>query len=351
MATTHRSPGPRSYIPNDDLVPVQDRAGTTVVTVDGSERDDDFDPVLRQRVFARGDDERGSASTGGDPVGRDPVGRLLVGGDGDDRLCGRGGPDTLEGGAGHDKLYGRGGPDTLEGGAGRDRLYGGAGDDLIYDNQAPTTEMLLGADGDADALRGGGGNDTLIGGDGDTLTGGDGNDRLEDFSFNFMGSGVDLMIGGAGDDTLIGGLGTTRFSQPVDRADGGDGDDVFFGVIGEMTGGAGRDVFAGAFFLEEQVVFSPDMRITDFTPGEDVIDLRALFFRLGAPLSFADFDDDGDGVLDDGERAEVDIFVFTVDVTEGGTTIVGELPDAEGFRSTLTIDGVSGLAATDFLFT
>ncbi|MEM7506713.1 MAG: cadherin-like domain-containing protein [Pseudomonadota bacterium] len=46
----------------------------------------------------------------------------LQGGDGNDKLYGRGGSDTLSGGDGQDVLYGNGAQDILEGGAGADRF-------------------------------------------------------------------------------------------------------------------------------------------------------------------------------------------------------------------------------------
>src|SRR5438128_8121401 len=77
----------------------------------------------------------------------------------------------------------RGGPgdDTILGGVGRWKLEGGDGNDTIR-AWASSTSSISGGDGD-DTLIGGSLNDRLIGGDGD-----------------------DRLIGGAGDDTLIGSL-------------------------------------------------------------------------------------------------------------------------------------------------
>ncbi|MFV3127694.1 M10 family metallopeptidase C-terminal domain-containing protein [Niveispirillum sp. KHB5.9] len=91
--------------------------------------------------------------------------------------------------------------------------------------------------GDAahDSIHGGGGNDTLRGGAGnDTLVGGE---------------GWDALFGEAGDDVLIGGSFDT------------------------LTGGAGRDLFVPR--AEGQDYFAPPSVITDFTQGEDRIDLSA----------------------------------------------------------------------------
>ncbi len=70
-------------------------------------------------------------------------------------------------------------------------------------------------------LRGGPGNDTLVGGSGnDKLLGGPGNDTL------IGGPGNDILIGGSGDDKLIGGPGN-------DVLRGGPGRDTLIGGPGE----------------------------------------------------------------------------------------------------------------------
>ena len=103
---------------------------------------------------------------------------------------------------------------------------------------------------DLDALVGMQGKDQLIGGQGrDVLNGGGGRDVLSGGAHNdrlFGAAGQDKLNGGSGDDTLTGGAGNDK-----------------------LTGGRGHDTF----------VFSPDGsrdRITDFTAGEDLIDLLAF---------------------------------------------------------------------------
>jgi hypothetical protein len=90
----------------------------------------------------------------------------------------------------------------------------------------------------ADTLDGGAASDSLDGGDNDTLQGVDGDDTLKG------GGGSDLLIGELGGDRLTGGSGTDRFSLKVPQ----EGED----------------------------------RITDFTPGEDLIQVDAN--QLGGGL-------------------------------------------------------------------
>ena len=67
-------------------------------------------------------------------------------------------------------------------------------------------DILIGRDGQANTLNGGGGNDRVYGGTGnDTLNGGNGNDTL------YGGAGNDTLYGGAGNDILTGGAGADRF--------------------------------------------------------------------------------------------------------------------------------------------
>ena len=120
---------------------------------------------------------------------------LVDGGDGNDfidahRVTSALATLDLRGGSGNDIIIGGAGNDLLDGGTGDDLLLGGAGNDT-----------LRGRDGN-DILLGGFGNDLLEGGNGnDILLGGSGNDRLRG------GSGNDLLVGGPGCDDLDGGSG------------------------------------------------------------------------------------------------------------------------------------------------
>ncbi len=71
---------------------------------------------------------------------------------------------TLRGGPGNDELVGGAGPDKLIGGSGNDRLIGRGGADSLYGGSGE--DILIGGPGN-DSLRGGPGLDTLIGGPGE----------------------------------------------------------------------------------------------------------------------------------------------------------------------------------------
>lgn len=177
------------------------------------------------------------------------------------------------------------GDDTILGGAGDDTLLGGGGDDRILDRDR-NLPGAMDEDGyfpvpvaDDDLLSGGAGNDTLIAQNGaDTLLGGEGDDLLVDGlmyggSFDQVSAADDpaVMDGGAGNDTLIGSLGDT------------------------MAGGSGADWFSLSVDGSEPIV------ITDFTPGEDVLQLEA---EHGALEGVTDFTQE---VLADGSGLKITV--------------------------------------------
>lgn len=90
--------------------------------------------------------------------GSDQDGDIMFGTTGDDQFEGNGGVDYLDGGAGDDRLEGGADDDSLIGGDGRDTLYGGDGDDYIDASQGDASTQGLG-----DYVRGGLGNDTIVG--------------------------------------------------------------------------------------------------------------------------------------------------------------------------------------------
>ena len=263
-----------------------------------------------------------------------------------DLIFGAEGDDTISGGAGHDELYGGEGADTLTGGEGDDLLLGGEGDDT---------------------LSGGAGEDMLIGGEGaDTLTGGDdadtfvfgedsGNDTITDFDTSkdkihltafsatvawadlstkittvtdenneVTGLQIDLSAYGGGTITLDGITSVSDLTADhfvLDQIVGSDdSDDTLQGGTSDdtMTGGTGADTFVFASNHGSDT-------ITDFTDGDDTIDLSAFSGITG----FTDLDGK---ISQSGSDTVIDLTDF------GGGTIT-----LEGFTST-------DLSADDFAF-
>ncbi|MDF2234810.1 hypothetical protein P2H44_19795 [Albimonas sp. CAU 1670] len=146
------------------------------------------------------------------------------------------------------------GADLLRNNGGRivgDVDTGAVADKVLNRDGSIDGDLLL--DDGNDLYRGGKGSTVegrILAGEGnDTVIGGDGEDVVEG------GGGFDRLFGKAGDDVLKGGSGE-------DLIVGGGGDD-------EMTGGSQADVFRIGRH-------SGDDLITDWTDGEDVLNLRAL---------------------------------------------------------------------------
>ena len=111
-------------------------------------------------------------------------------------------------------------------------------------------------------------------------------------------AGHDVMLAGGGDDLLLGGAGNDllRGDRGDDRLEGGSGADRLYGQQGDdiLVGGAGADIMAGGLGADVFVFTRPSDsargaadRITDFTPGQDRLDLSALDLDLigRAPLT------------------------------------------------------------------
>ena len=167
---------------------------------------------------------------------------LLVATTGNDVLDGLVGDDALYGGAGDDDLTGGLGHDTLTGGAGADRLDGGTGlDRASYAGALSGVTVSLAT---GQGSRGDAAGDVLAGVE--NVSGSDFCDRLTgDAGANRIAgrAGADRIVGGGGADVLTGGSGADRF---------------VFGRIADSGPGPSRD------------------RISDFTTGQDRIDLRGI---------------------------------------------------------------------------
>lgn len=160
----------------------------------------------------------------------------LMGFAGDDTIHALAGNDWLSGDEGEDWLNGNLGDDTISGGEGKDILYGGKNNDILTGNQG------------ADWLSGNLGSDTIYGGEDDDLI--------------YGGKENDLIFGNPGNDTLSGDKGSDTLS-------GGLGQDVY--VLNATS--TGTDY------------------ITDFEPGEDLIDFANDIIPSGLILEYTDSGD------------------------------------------------------------
>lgn len=251
----------------------------------------------------------------------------LRGLDGNDTLEGLSGADALWGGAGDDILFGGNGRDTLGGGTGHDFLVGDSVDVVLPSSfsQLPASEhvdvdILFGGSGNDVLIAGtftdqngngtydpgeagtdqtvrneawaGPGDDTVIGTDGSEVLGGSaGDDLIEAHGGNDQiygghepggetglndridaGAGDDTVFAAAGNDSIHGGEGDDLIfnGAGADSVWGGEGDDTLWGGPGDdiFTGGDGSDIFA--FGIQNGTD-----TVTDFTPGEDLLDIRS----------------------------------------------------------------------------
>ncbi|MDV7141051.1 calcium-binding protein, partial [Tropicimonas sp. TH_r6] len=326
-----------------------------------------------------------------DQIFGDDAANSLWGGLGIDLIDGGDGNDTLYGGDGNDKLRGGLGGDLLNGGDGVDRvLYNQATSGLrvdLADSSLNTGEaegdryssveqvvgtnhadqiagdigdnslwggnfgdLLDGRDG-ADALYGGDGNDKLRGGlGGDRLDGGDGVDRalynqatssvvvdLSDTNRNTGEAGgdsyvsVEQVVGSSHDDTIKGddNANTLWGGDGADLLDGSGGNDRLFGGNGadSMAGGAGDDHFVFNTIAESGLDSASRDVITDFTRGEDLIDLTGITAENG------------------GEAPDLDISV----TAEGHSLVLIFLADDATYDSSILVRGLTNLDTSDFL--
>lgn len=224
----------------------------------------------------------------------------MDGGDGHDILHGEDGNDWLYGGANNDIIYGGNGRDKLFAGSGHDIIDGGEGSDVyIFDtssNEGSNDMIDTGTEGRDRAIATEDG--TMIGlatvfsaDNGIEVISGRKHDdvsifgtavdnewdftdvRLNNIEFINGALGNDSITGSNRRDTLLGGEGNDELfgAGGRDTLDGGVGDDFLAGGRGRdtLTGGEGLDIFAFEARTGRDIV-------TDFTAGEDLIDLTAL---------------------------------------------------------------------------
>jgi len=199
------------------------------------------------------------------------------------------GNDTLDATAATKKL-------TLKGGVGNDHVIGGAGADLLFGDDG--TDTLEGRDG-VDQMTGGNGNDTMLGGNGN-----------DSFVEGTIASGADVMDGGAGIDKVTYAARTQPVSITLDdgianEGEAGEGDR--FVSIENLTGGTGADTLVG----------DAGVNVINGGAGNDT-----LFGRAGNDTLFGDPGDD----LVDGEAG--------ADKLHGGTgndTLFGDAGSIDSF--------------------
>ncbi len=171
----------------------------------------------------------------------------------------------------------------------------------------------------------------------DQIEGGTGNDRL------YGNGGTDILWGEAGNDRLIGGDGgdTLYGGTNADTLQGGSGADL-------LAGGRGRDTFRFTDKTEPGLGSTTDI-ITDFTPGDDRIDLSLIdafdgsrpndtfLFRATAAFSSA-------------TAGEVRFQQFDRPGTASDATVI--LIDTDGdsaAEASIRLNGLYDLRASDFL--
>ena len=225
------------------------------------------------------------------------AGHDMLGGEaGNDRLMGEAGNDVLSDGSGRDYLSGGAGRDRLYGGAGRDRLDGGEGNDLLAgDDESDRLRGGAGSDslyggGQADSIQGGEDDDTIAGQLGDDSPCYKQGKRVPDETPScshapaaiIRASGADagqlaliiLLRGGYGDDLILGGEGADSLSgdQNDDTLYGGEGTDLILGGSGDdrLYGGPGDDMLVGGAGAD-LLLLGPGDDLGAGGPGNDVL--------------------------------------------------------------------------------
>jgi Ca2+-binding RTX toxin-like protein len=223
----------------------------------------------------------------------------ILGGALDDSLTVGGGANSVDAKAGNDTVaYSTRDANTLRGGEGDDTLIVDAGTSNLYFildtfdgsiDDGSLSDILgfehfvaIGSEfadvtsfgAGKDVFNGAAGRDSAVGRDGaDTLSGEDGDDLLEG------GGGRDSLLGGSGDDVIRGDGGNDRISGGAgdDSIRGGAGDDRIRFDTGDDTvaGGSGADTFR---FTGSQSGFHT---ITDFETGIDALHFSEPYLQLG----------------------------------------------------------------------
>ena len=224
------------------------------------------------------------------PVG---TGRLILGNN-----LSEFGPSAILGTTSNDTIYGYAGNDSINGFAGNDYIDGGIGNDTLMGG--PGADTLVGGAGD-DFLDGSIGTDVIFGGSGfDTAlyssVAGFNTAAANSVEFPLL-----FLVGTAGADNLVG----TPFNDTIV---GGAGADT-------LTGGTGMD-----FFRFNNLGDAFDT-ITDFTPGQDKIQLSTAFNPTpgGIPTAYL--------------STSIPLELFTGGNNNTANLFIGAYPDLTGQNS------------------
>ena len=208
-----------------------------------------FADRLLEAEFRLGDsagndgDDRIETHSGDDIVLAGGGNDFVVTGDGNDRVYGDSGNDQIRlgngndlafGGVGFDLVYGEAGDDTINGGNDADILFGDFGEVLVDGGGAITVIKSTDtgdAVGGADTVRGGSGEDIIIGG------------------VNGAAGGKDRLSGDADNDILIGDLGQLIYNEdgatPNPDLDKIETTSLTLGAADDISGGDGADIAFG----------------------------------------------------------------------------------------------------------
>lgn len=288
--------------------------------------------------------EHATGGAGADTLTGNSAANSLIGGAGNDSLSGGSGSDWIQGGDGDDTIVGDldAANDTYDGGTGASD--GGLNDWLDY--SAATSDiyaytlgavslssgygLATGSEIGSDTIygiehiKGGSGNDTLIGHDAaNTLIGGDGNDILEG------GNGADRLIGGTGRDFASFALGGTQgVVVSVDNTDGAGLLTVTdqFGATDTLSG---IENFIGSSFNDS------------LTGGSTVSMEVEVFAGLG-----------GNDTINGGSdiNKAINMVSYAFDAKYGGSAaVVVNLTDGiatDGFGATDSLSNINGIMGT-----
>jgi Ca2+-binding RTX toxin-like protein len=183
---------------------------------------------------------------------------VLIGLAGNDTLNGVDGNDTLIGGIGNDQLFGGEGHDFLRGGAGADQLNGGDGGDTAdYSNSAAgvTVDLSLGIGSGGDAL-----DDTFN--SIENITG----SAFGDVIFGANDGDAQILRGGAGDDHIVGVAPAASPGQGITHNTiiGGAGADSLDGTSTFTNGAVDTFVYESSADSTPTAFDSVELQINDF---------------------------------------------------------------------------------------